>query len=438
MPFRWLGNRLRQSPAGRCDPARPTAASEPAEAMDSPAASWYLASYALVQTSAAHARWNSSALNSRPCARQWPTRNRSVSSTVASSSALTVEYCAGAKPTWTASLSTIRLSQSCTNRSASPAQVAGKPVAVADHDFGLAGSQPVTGTASGIVDPLRAGHLVEVDVRILLRTQPQPVAAVVPGRRWCRVETSAGWGASRISRANASAKATAAWSAAGHVGIRGCDVGAGERSGHGYSAGNMRRWTSTHAAIHGESGRTLTTTSRSSASRSPMTADRCPGLNISSAGGLPRCSMHHWAQGGQDRRHAREMTSEHPHMRRWRRVSSAAPPASCQLAHPCRRLSARPSTLPGPWSQDSSRQDGPHDLTDALGSSSWRPPPKPQATRAPRWPALTTRLAGPTRLPTRTNYHREHRRPLLNGGPLLQRALNGAWSAGAGSLVAGG
>ncbi|MFC3762367.1 ATP-binding protein [Tenggerimyces flavus] len=40
----------------------------------------------------------------------------------------------------------------------------------------------------GIVDPLRAGHIVEVDVRVLLRIRPQSAAAV-PGRpRWCRVE----------------------------------------------------------------------------------------------------------------------------------------------------------------------------------------------------------------------------------------------------------
>jgi hypothetical protein len=48
-----------------------------------------------------------------------------------------------------------------------PVQVAGKPVAVTDHGFGLAGTQPVTGTTPGIVYSLRAGHLVEVDVRVL-------------------------------------------------------------------------------------------------------------------------------------------------------------------------------------------------------------------------------------------------------------------------------
>src|SRR5262245_36221483 len=48
--------------------------------------------------------------------------------------------------------------------------------------------------------------------------------------------------------------------------------------------------------MRGESGRTLTTTSRSSASRRPMTAERYPERKISPAGGLPRCSMHHWAR----------------------------------------------------------------------------------------------------------------------------------------------
>lgn len=69
-----------------------------------------------------------------------------------------------------------------------PAQVTGKPVAVADHCLGLAGSQPVTGTAPGIVDPLRTGHLVKVDASVF-RTRPQPVPGVVPRRpRRCRVE----------------------------------------------------------------------------------------------------------------------------------------------------------------------------------------------------------------------------------------------------------
>src|SRR6266516_912141 len=130
----------------------------------------------------------------------------------------------------------------------------------------------------------------------------------------------------------------------------------------------MRRWTSTHAAIRGESGRTLTTTSRSSASRSPMTAERYPDLKISSAGGLPRCSMHHWAR-RQDRRHAREVTSEHPHMR-WRcpgaerrRVSSAATASRSTSRSMPPIITPGPSTLPGRRSQDSGRQVGPDHLT---------------------------------------------------------------------------
>jgi hypothetical protein len=64
-------------------------------------------------------RSSSPALSSQPRAWQYATRNRSVSSTVASSSALTVEYNAAAKPTRTASLSAVMLSQSCTTSSAS-------------------------------------------------------------------------------------------------------------------------------------------------------------------------------------------------------------------------------------------------------------------------------------------------------------------------------
>src|SRR5215831_7323034 len=58
----------------------------------------------------------------------------------------------------------------------------------------------------------------------------------------------------------------------------------------------MRRWTWTHASIRGEAGRTFTTTSRLSARRSPITADRWPDLNSSAAGALPRWSVHHAAR----------------------------------------------------------------------------------------------------------------------------------------------
>src|SRR5580704_2899496 len=72
---------------------------------------------------------------------------------------------------------------------AAPAQVAGEPVAVADHGFGRAGLQPVAGTAPGAVDPPRTRYLVEVDVRIL-GTRPQPGLGVIPGRpRRCRVQS---------------------------------------------------------------------------------------------------------------------------------------------------------------------------------------------------------------------------------------------------------
>jgi len=51
------------------------------------------------------------------------------------------------------------------------------PVAVADHRFGRAGLQPVTGTAPGDVDPPGTRHLVEVDVRVP-GTRPKGAAPV--------------------------------------------------------------------------------------------------------------------------------------------------------------------------------------------------------------------------------------------------------------------
>lgn len=53
--------------------------------------------------------------------------------------------------------------------------------AIRDHAVPV--SQPVTGTAPGIVDPLRTGHLVEVGLRVL-RIRPQSVLGVIPGSTW--------------------------------------------------------------------------------------------------------------------------------------------------------------------------------------------------------------------------------------------------------------
>jgi hypothetical protein len=64
---------------------------------------------------------------------------------------------------------------------AAPAQIPDQPVAMADHGLGRACSQPVTGNAPGMVDPIGTGDLVEVDVGVLW-TGPKPGLGVVPRR----------------------------------------------------------------------------------------------------------------------------------------------------------------------------------------------------------------------------------------------------------------
>jgi hypothetical protein len=125
-----------------------------------------------------------------------------------------------------------------------PAQVGGEPVAVTDHGFGRAGSQPVTGPAPGIIDPGGTGHFVEVDVRVLgMRPQPGPGVIPVRPRRWRVKSGHLGWprgegdqprecpgeGPGRAARAGEQG-------AAGDVGLSGRHAvtewgGAGERLG---------------------------------------------------------------------------------------------------------------------------------------------------------------------------------------------------------------
>ena len=97
-----------------------------------------------------------------------------MSSMVASLSAVTVEYRAAANP------ERLRYQRSCCP-SRAPRVVRRRSSAgcwrasrSADHGVGTADSQAVAGVASGIVDPLRTRHLVEVDVRIL-GNWPQPI-----------------------------------------------------------------------------------------------------------------------------------------------------------------------------------------------------------------------------------------------------------------------